>query len=594
MKKVKMLILILFLSVSFICAQAEDKKKDTFEDINLVEKVEPVPEKLKTGFDSISAKDAEAYLNFLASDTLEGRAAATKMYHVAAEFAATLFRLWGVKPAGDLLASSSSRSFSRQDRKDDKKDEERSYFQIVKLKEILDGSSSSVTVASRLGSSRKTRTLYSHIDYALSSNKNEELSGPVVFVGSGISEKSITFDEYKGIDVQGKILLMFNSIPRCDREDSPFKKGKLKEKYTPMRRRRWQDPRIKAAKEKGAAAVLLVENAPGKPGLLERGQRPLKINDERPIIPWKELPNLSLIGVPTPERWLRLPTLYLSREAADFMLASTNESVASLTEKIDRNLKPQSRQLPGVSITIKNDIKVKLTHCRNVLGLVEGSDPELKNEVIVIGAHLDHFGKLGDYIFNGADDNGSGSSGVLELAEAFAKNPVKPKRSILFALWTAEERGLLGSRYYVENPYVPMEKIAACLNLDMISRTWDKEKLIKTGRIWGTKIPQEILEKIDVEQFLVSSIDKGSRALYDTVKDCNRFVGMSLYLRKSAGGGGSDHAPFAYKKIPWISFFGAMTDDYHTPKDSIEKVSFDLLQSVTRLAYLTAFTIADK
>lgn len=593
MKKNTLLILILFLSTTLFLAQEEDKKQDESKDFCFVEKVEPVPEKMKAGFESISAKDAEAYLRFLASDSLEGRSTASKMYNIAAEFAATLFRLWGVEPAGDPRQQARPGFFTREEPEKKKSKEERSYFQEVRLKEVLEGRSSSVILEIRQGPSRKIRTLYPGIDYAFSSWNNEQLSAPVVFVGCGISEKSIKFDEYKGLDVKGKMVLMFSGIPRQDKKDSPFKKGKLKEKYFPQRRRWWGNPRIKLAEEKGAAAVLMVESSPGKPDISQRARPSRRINDEEPIIPWEELPRLLLVGVPTPERWQTLPTIHISRETANILLGLTGESVESLVKKIDCDLKPQSRKLPGAYITAKTEIKVKLTSCRNVLGLVEGSDPELKNEVIVIGAHLDHFGKLGDYIFNGADDNGSGSVGVLELAQAFAANPVKPKRSILFALWTGEERGLLGSRYYVENPYAPLKKTFACLNLDMISRTWDKEKLLKTGRIWGKEIPKTTLEKIDVKKFLVASCDEKSPQMVETLERCNRFVGMSLYIRKSAGGSGSDHASFAYKKIPWASFHAAMTDDYHTPKDSVDKVSFDLIQQVTRLTFMTAFKLAD-
>jgi Zn-dependent M28 family amino/carboxypeptidase len=251
-----------------------------------------------------------------------------------------------------------------------------------------------------------------------------------------------------------------------------------------------------------------------------------------------------------------------------------------------------------LSFSVKTTAKTKLVQSPNVLGYIEGSDPELKKEVVVIGAHLDHLGKRGDYIFNGADDNGSGSVGVMELAEAFALNPVKPKRSVLFALWTGEEKGLLGSRYYVTHPVYPLKKTVANINLDMISRTWDKTRLKRISRMMGTKLSEEQLKKIDVENFIAVSYDANAKDIRQFMVDNNQYVGLALYLRKTtsimSGGGGSDHMPFGMSKIPWAFFMAAMTKDYHQPSDSIEKISEKLMRNITRLSFLTAFSIANQ
>jgi Zn-dependent M28 family amino/carboxypeptidase len=200
--------------------------------------------------------------------------------------------------------------------------------------------------------------------------------------------------------------------------------------------------------------------------------------------------------------WESLPTCRISREMANAILGYSENDVDSLKAKIEKEMEPQSYELLGVTLTLSQTAESKLVQCHNVLGYIEGSDPELKDEVIVIGAHLDHLGQRGDYIYNGADDNGSGSVGVMECAEAFALNPVKPKRSILFALWTGEEKGLLGSRYYVNHPYFPIEKTVVCLNMDMISRTYTKQQLKMMGNMFGEDIPKEALEKIDAQRFV--------------------------------------------------------------------------------------------
>jgi hypothetical protein len=315
----------------------------------------------------------------------------------------------------------------------------------------------------------------------------------------------LKLDEYKNLDVKGKFVLMLSEAPGKDDPESPFNKGELKEKYYPQRRRmrRMTSPKVDLARDLGAIAILMVENSPkDNPDVAQRALDAQRINDERPIFPG-ERRRISLVdikGLPMP--WETVPTMQVSREMADDILGMVNQDVETLKGKIEKTLQSHSMPLQGVAFTIENKAETKLVKSMNVLGYIEGSDPELKNEAIVIGAHLDHLGRRGDYIFNGADDDGSGSVGVMEIAEAFAKNPVKPKRSIVFALWTGEEKGLLGSRYYVANPYFP--KTVTNLNLDMISRIYDKERLSMMARRWGTEIGKEVIDKIDVKKYVSS------------------------------------------------------------------------------------------
>jgi Zn-dependent M28 family amino/carboxypeptidase len=252
--------------------------------------------------------------------------------------------------------------------------------------------------------------------------------------------------------------------------------------------------------------------------------------------------------------------------------------------------------LDGVFITIKTPFKTQVVKSCNVLGYLEGSDPELKKEVVVIGAHLDHLGKQGDYIYNGACDNGSGCAAVLELAQAFAVNPVKPKRSVLFALWTGEERGMLGSRFYVGHPYFPAAKTAAYLNMDVIGWEWeDKETLTRLFQRGGYEIPAEIFKKIDLANFLMPSLARESAELYEIIKNCGRYLGLTLFLRKSAGMvGGSDFVPFARENIPWTHIAAGGSNHTHQPGDSIDKINFHMIRKVAQFIYTVAFTLSDK
>ena len=588
------LILSAFSFALFSGQKAEEKKNtDPMADLCLVEKTQPVQEKVKTGFDSITAKDALAYLKFISSDLLEGRDTASPGYDIAAEYVASMFSLWGIKPAGGFTQPASGGMFAAMQ---GAKKPTRSYFQNIGFREIL-GNSGDIRVEWQKGQQKKSRTFLPDMDYTYFASGTQTLTAPVVFVGYGIQEKSLKFDEYKIIDVKGKIVMMLSETPGKDDPDAPFNKGELRKKYNPPRQmRRMTSPKSSLAKKLGAVAILMVENSPNKNSdVAGKVLASRKISDERPIIPGKRR-NIALIeGDSLPMPWDTIPTIRISREMTDIILDYVGQDIKTLKGKIEKTLQSHSMPLSSVSLTLTNKAETRLVGSRNVLGYIEGSDPKLKDEVIVIGAHLDHLGKRGDYIFNGADDNGSGSVGVMEVAEAFSKNKTKPKRSILFALWTGEEKGLLGSRYYVSHPFFPLDKTVACLNLDMISRQWDQASLKRMSRMFGMDIPKEMMEKIDIKNFISLSYAAESPELDAILRANNQHVGLSLHLRKSESAmGGSDHAPFALSKLPWVFFFAAMTEDYHQPTDSIEKVSPNFMQKIIRLTYLTAFTLADK
>jgi len=574
--------------------EKEEKKSDPLENFTFVEEIKPAPEKMREGFDSITSKDAVNYLQFLSSDLLEGRDTASHGYDIAALYAASMFELWDIKPAGDMIRSP-RHSFLDMIKGGGPKSK-KSYFQNIALREHI-GNEGMVTVEWQKGQNKKTKTFYPDIDFTYFASTSQTLTAPVVFVGYGIQEKSLKFDEYKNMDVRGKIVMMLSETPGKDDPKSPFRKPELMRKYYPPRMmRRMGNPKTKLAKELGAVAVLLVENSPDdNPDVAHRILDSQRIFDERPIFPGKSR-RISLIegkGLPMP--WDTIPTIRISREMADKILELVSQDIETLKGKIESTLQSHSLFLQGITLTVTNKAKTKLVNSKNVIGYIEGSDPELKKEAIVIGAHLDHLGKRGDYIFNGADDDGSGSVGVMEIAEAFAKNPVKPKRSILFALWTGEEKGLLGSRYYVANPYFPLDKTVANLNLDMISRTWKEDYLKMMARMFGMKLDKETLNKIDPDNFINCSYDADTPGLAEIVRENNSHVGLQVYLRESKEAmGGSDHAPFAMSDLPWAFFSAGFTEDYHQPSDTIEKISPELLEKIIRLTYLTAFALADK
>ncbi len=599
MKKLLLFIVILsFLPYSLAIGQQEqaEKKADPMEKFCLVNETQPVAEKVKVGFESITAKDAVTYLKFLSDDLLEGRDTASRGHDIAGLYAATMFELWGIKPAGDM--DRPRMDFRRMMQGQQPAQAKRGYFQNIPFLETL-GSEGQATVTWQKGQMKKTKTFLPNTDYTYRTSVTQSMTAQIVFVGYGIQESSLKFDEYKNVDVKGKFVLMLSEAPGKGDPESPFNKGKLKEKYFPqrrpmMRRGRSTSPKFKLPADLGAEAILLVENSPNENADIARqylnGQ---KINDERTIYP---VPSRRISLLDNFGRSMygdSIPTIRISRKMANDVLGMLDQNVETLKGKIEKTIKSHSMALPGVTLTINNKTETKLLNSMNVLGYIEGSDPELKNEAVVIGGHLDHLGLRGDYIFNGADDNGSGSVGVMEIAEAFAKNPVKPKRSIVFALWTGEEKGLLGSRYYVANPFI--EKTAVTLNMDMISREYDKEMLARSGRRWGVEVGKEVLEKIDPKIYVNCSFDAHTPTIEEIIRKNNTHVGLHMRISGSEQAtGGSDHAPFGQAKIPWAFFIAAMTEDYHQPSDSVDKVSPKLMEKIIRLTYLAAFDLADK
>jgi hypothetical protein len=597
MKKSVILIAALCLCVFSIAMgqeAKEEEKSDPMANFSLVDETQPVPEDVKVGFESITGEDAVTYLKFISDDLLEGRDTASGGYDIAALYAATMFELWGLKPAGDIVRP--RMDFRRmmmggQTARGSK----RSYFQNIPMRETLETDGMAVA-AWQKGPQKKTRSFQPSIDYSYFSSGSRSLTAPVVFVGYGIQEESLKFDEYKNVDVTGKFVIMLSEAPGKGDPDSPFNKGELKQKYYPQRRRmrRMTNPKTRLATERGAVGVLLVENSPqDNPGVARQVLSRQKIYDDQPIIPG-EFRRISLMerrGSRMP--WDSVATIRISREMANQILGFIDQDLDNLKGKIEKTLRPQSLPLPGVTFTVKSTAKTVLVNSMNVLGYIEGSDPELKKEAVVIGAHLDHLGKRGDYIYNGADDNGSGSVGVMEIAEAFAKNPVKPKRSIVFALWTGEEKGLLGSRYYVAHPFI--EKTYCNLNLDMISRIYDKSRLAMMVRMMGAEMSKEAVEKIDVKKYVTIRYDADVPELNEILRENNNYVGLHFSINESREGmGGSDHAPFAMSDIPWIWFWAGTTEDYHRPTDTVDKVHPKLMERIIRITYLTAFSLANQ
>ncbi|HMO12794.1 MAG TPA: M20/M25/M40 family metallo-hydrolase [Pirellulaceae bacterium] len=227
-------------------------------------------------------------------------------------------------------------------------------------------------------------------------------------------------------------------------------------------------------------------------------------------------------------------------------------------------------------LTISVRLREEKLFVPNVVAWLEGSDPNLRHEHIVLGAHLDHLGVRGSEIYNGADDNGSGSTAILNVARAMGLNSVRPKRSVMFIWFAAEEIGLVGSRHYVDNPTQPLENIVCMINCDMVgrdeeTRTETAESNVNTVHLVGSK--------------------RGQTALHDLIIDANQHVNLEFKYGQEGVFGRSDQASFYQKGIPVAFFFSGFHPDYHQPSDEPELINYEKIASVARLCYLTIFKI---
>lgn len=590
--------------------QQQMKLEDVHKALCLVDKAQPAPDALKPGLEAITAKDTLAMLAYISSDLMEGRDTGTRGYAQAAEYAASLLKMWGVKPAGDMPAA--QMSFRMRGPQAPQAPRERTYFQEFTMKDTQDVRSD-ITIEVARGGLVKSRTFHGGLDFpgamaGMGGASEGTLTAPVVFAGYGISEPSIGFDELKGLNLKGKIVLVLSDAPGRDDPKSPFQaKKELKDKYFPampqgdqmammMRGGPQRFNKLAEIQKLGPAAIVQVASAGKDSDIYNALSFVRKPSDDQPIIDQPRR-RLSLAGVAGGDMMRGgASATTITREMANFLLEATGQTIDDLKAKIDAALKPASTELAGAKMTIATTAKVSLVRCKNVLGMIEGSDPQLKNEYFVVGAHFDHLGAWDGYVWNGADDNGSGSIGVLNIAKAIAASPVKPKRTVIFALWTGEEKGLLGSRYYAQNPTFPIAKTVGYLNYDMISRPYDAETLARTMRQYGVPGAEEIVKKVRAPWFVSVNLTEGT-AFADIAREMNQYVGLDLAFRFNAlgaGGGGSDHSSFAAVKVPYIYYMAGMPPDYHQPSDSVEKVSGELIAKISQHGFLTVYAFANK
>jgi hypothetical protein len=398
-----------------------------------------------------------------------------------------------------------------------------------------------------------------------------DYSGEIVFAGFGITAPELNYDDYASIDARGKIVLVFNHEPQEDDEKSIFN-GKGNTRYANARAKMF------TAARHGAVAVLVMPD-PNHPKGMVRGalDSPQQARQQAPRTP---RPIQAIADEAS------IPVFNISANIGEKLLKNSTEIQSSL----DATLKPASKPLGDIKATlhvVNAFRKRQLSY--NVVGLMEGSDPTLSADTIIISAHYDHDGlAAGGGIYHGADDNGSGTVGVVALAKAFMKNPAKPKRSILFAVYAAEERGLLGAYYYAAHPMRPLATTRAVINFDMIGR--NEAPSTQTNGL------MEIAPDTSNELNIIGT--KYSPDYRAAVVKSNEYAGLHLSYKWDEDTVlsvlfRSDQYPFLMHDIPAMWWFTGFHPDYHQTTDTADKINYVKMEKILKLAYLTAFDFAD-
>lgn len=493
--------------------------------------------------DSITAAQLKDYLSFVAADEMEGRSTPSRGLDTTARFIATLLGRWGVTPAGD----------------------ESSYFQKIVLKrEKVAPDGTELALGGQTFAPGK--------DY-FTSPVQGQVTGRLIFAGDGWYIKARDIDAYEGLDPKGKIVVITGSsgMPRGLSQADAASLGKRGED--------WMDP-MAYAQKRGAAAVViltpLIQQANGD--ALETVR------------------NRIQAGSLFPEKFARaqaLPVVYANLRLAQALFAGEKVDAAAVLQnpspaKVGPFEFAAAKQL---SFSVKTI--VERVPSQNVVGIVEGGDPARKGEYVAFGAHYDHSGTRpqaqGDTILNGADDDGSGTVALLAMAEALVKTPRRPDRSALFVWHMGEETGLWGSQYFATFPTVPIDKIVAQLNIDMIGRSRAADDTNpRNANLSGPNEVYVIGSKMMSTELgnLSEAVNRAYLQLsynyrYDDPKDPERF-----FYR-------SDHIHYARRGVPIIFYFTGIHADYHQPSDEISKIDFAKFEKITRTIYATFWEIAE-
>lgn len=490
--------------------------------------------------EAITAAQLKEWLYVVASDEMEGRDTPSRGLDLTAKFIADHLSQWGVKPGGD----------------------DGTYFQKFALTSRR--VEPELTIASVNGQGFKLGEDF------IAEPAQGQASGRIVYVGHGYMIRAKDIDAYQGVDVKGKIMLAVDGFPRgVSFQDIRDKKAG--EDY---------DTPETYARAHGASGVIYIPSASTLTFWQNRHR--FSLNPSRMSL---ESPRQSGAGVPVIYASEKMVKAILEGEKLDYETIRKQGGEGAPGESFDLSA--------GKQASFNVNAKVDRAMTQNVVGVIEGVDPILKKEYVAIGAHYDHLGMSrnaqGDNIFNGADDDGSGTVATMAIAQALAKGPLRPKRSVLFVWHAGEEKGLWGSEYFTSNPTVPIEQIGAQLNIDMIGRSkkpGDNNPANKdlTGPnelyVIGSKMMSTDLGNLS-EEVNNSYLKLAFNYKYDDPNDTERF-----FYR-------SDHFNYAKRGVPIIFYFSGVHEDYHGLGDTADKIDYQKMEKVARTIFAMMWRLAN-
>lgn len=489
-----------------------------------------------TDLERINIGDLKRHLTFLSSDSLQGRSFETSKN--------------GLDIAANYLKTT-AKGIGLADGADD-------YFQIVPIVSIYPESENSFL---EITDSEKKIILKNDSLIGLPQNCNIGISNAeIVFAGFGYNDEKTRYNDFEGIELNGKVAMFSIGTPVW------FKKDEL-----PHWNYQLETGKVKRAFEAGAVGVIII-NSP-----LDYENNIYKRIQQSVTRYYFSLENTGKMKE-------KNPFVFITTEQADAIFGKKGE-LNNLLSKISADKIPNSFIVEGIRTNIKVKSKTEHFQGKNIIGVIEGSDPVLKNECIVFMAHYDHLGmNENGEIFNGADDNGSGTVTLLEVAKAFAGLNKKPKRSIVFLWVTGEEIGMFGSKYYVDNPLFPMEKTVACINVDMNGRIFEQR-----DTVWG-KSPK-LVKNFDGLYTLTNEICPEIKEINNNA--CKKLGLVPDYSLPSGFLRSSDHFSFHKNGVPILNYSTGYHADYHKVTDEVSRINFDKMKRVADLCFLVGFEIAN-
>ena len=505
--------------------------QDRGADFLLPEPSRRLPPAIAAAVAELRAPALAAHVAFLASPRLEGRGLHSHGLDLAAEYLAARIAESRLRPCGDGPSPAS-------------------WFQAVPFRRIADPSA---TLTIRPGGAAREWVLTAGADGLFPKLAPGSINLPLVFAGHGIQEKGLGHDDFQNLDVKGKAVLFRDGLPTGE----AWRKPPFPARYAAMDPEDRYDARIELLRRLGAEAAIAIESDFPSPA------RAAKLAAEPGFIGPAEAPPAD------GPLLLRIP-------------AAKGQEILDVLG-------------PGATAVLEFRGSPQPSTGRNVLAVLPGSDPKLRSEAVVLGAHYDHLGRRDGVIHPGADDNASGVAALMEIARTLAASKPGPKRTFVFAFWTGEEEGKFGSSHYVRHPAWPLARTVAYLNLDMIGHPWTREEIRTLAEEARLEKADGFLARVRTDDFIEPGVASGAPWLRPLLVQAGSGLGFPLHLDWTDGlHGGSDYKPFARAGVPFVRFFGNYFPDYHKVGDTAERLDPAQALKIARLAYAVALLLDER